>query len=190
MAPNPRRVDAKLQALYERVPRMLDCKGLCADSCGPIECSVREREKIERESSRELQACPIDCSMLTPMGRCSVYESRPMICRLWGTSRKMACEHGCTPERWLSDDEFFDLIAESFIVGGPPPGLEVDVLRRHVHSVGVGAQLADLAVALRVARASQRPLSSALGSIEGSTPDPMLPAVEDDTPGRSRRSGR
>lgn len=126
MARNPRRIDAQLEALYAQVPAMLDCKGLCADSCGPIECSIRERERVERESGRKLEAASgcLDCSMLTPMGRCGVYEHRPMICRLWGTTEGMICPHGCTPERVLPREESWDLLAAAMVVGGNPwPGL-------------------------------------------------------------------
>src|SRR2546429_6087610 len=31
-------------------------------------------------------------------GRCTVYEVRPMICRLWGMVEGMQCPHGCVPE--------------------------------------------------------------------------------------------
>lgn len=122
MAPNPRRIDAKLQELYDRIPAMKNCQGKCADSCGPIECSVRERAKVERESGRRLAAPCGSCSMLTPMGRCSVYESRPLICRLFGTTRGLACVHGCEPERWLPDEEGMALIRDSLIIGGAPAG--------------------------------------------------------------------
>jgi hypothetical protein len=30
-------------------------------------------------------------------GRCSIYEDRPLICRLYGSVDKFACPHGCKP---------------------------------------------------------------------------------------------
>jgi hypothetical protein len=120
MAPNPRRQDAKLQALYEQIPR-IDCQGLCHDSCGPIETSIRERTRIEQESGKQL-TCGVkaSCTMLDKDRRCSVYAIRPMICRLWGVVESMPCPYGCKPERYLSDAESYRLIAEADLVGGDP----------------------------------------------------------------------
>ena len=36
----------------------------------------------------------IDCPALVD-GRCSVYEHRPLICRLWGAVESLPCPHGC-----------------------------------------------------------------------------------------------
>lgn len=38
-------------------------------------------------------------------GLCSVYEDRPMLCRLWGLVEGMKCQWGCVPERYLTDRE-------------------------------------------------------------------------------------
>lgn len=152
MARNPRRIDAALQELYDRVPKMADCRGLCADSCGPIEASVRERERIERRTDRKLEARCGSCSMLTPLGRCSVYEDRPMICRLFGTTKTMACEHGCEPERWLTADESWELLLRSLLVGGPPAGMTVDPLRRAITTPGILAELELYARAIDLAK--------------------------------------
>lgn len=127
--PNPRIVDERLAELYERVPKMLDCRGKCADSCGPIEMSVRERVKIERESGRKVEAICGSCSMLTPMGRCSQYELRPMLCRLFGTAKSMECVHGCRPERWLSEEECGELLVQSLLIGGAPARWSEEGLR-------------------------------------------------------------
>lgn len=85
--------------------------------------SVRERQNLERESGRKVttDACG-KCVLLTPMGRCSAYESRPMVCRLFGTTKALRCEHGCEPVRWLADDEAAMLLAESIKAGGEPAG--------------------------------------------------------------------
>ena len=42
-------------------------------------------------------------------GKCSVYEKRPFICRLYGASELLKCEH-CTPERYLAKQETDDLV--------------------------------------------------------------------------------
>lgn len=150
MARNPRRIDEELQELYDQVPRMADCKGLCADSCGPIEASLRETQRIERAAGRRLEACPVDCSMLTPMGRCSHYELRPMICRIFGTTRRLRCEHGCRPERWLDEDEAWRLLLQSFVIGGLPPGLAINQARRAIDSPRTLQFLSDYALARRI----------------------------------------
>lgn len=178
--PNPRRQDEKLAALYEQVPKMLDCKGKCADSCGPIECSVRERDKIERASGRKLEvigASPemahrsdcLNCSMLTPMGLCSVYEDRPMICRLFGTTEQMRCEHGCVPERWLSDDECLDLLLESFRIGGAPFRIPHGALDR-LPTEGLGRQLAAISRELQAREVTKRRLVDEIRGAASASP--------------------
>lgn len=167
MAPNPRRQDEKLQAIYDRIPAMKNCRGLCADSCGPIECSVREAQKMERESGRKLEAPCGTCSMLTPLGRCSVYELRPVICRIFGTTRALRCQHGCEPEFWLDDTEGLAMIRDSLMIGGAPAGWQgADLTSLTDSRLGMAAQLA---VALRVVRSLGQPLGDAVASIEGTT---------------------
>lgn len=117
MAPNPRRIDQRLQELYDQIPA-LDCQGFCADSCGPIDLSVRECARMEQASGHKLGCVGISCNMLTEDRKCSVYELRPMICRIWGVSESLPCHYGCKPERYLSDYECAMLIAESLKVGG------------------------------------------------------------------------
>lgn len=51
------------------------------------------------------------CPSLTASGRCAVYSVRPMICRVWGLVREMACPWGCVPDRWLSGREVQRLLA-------------------------------------------------------------------------------
>ena len=51
------------------------------------------------------------CPMLSG-NHCNVYAIRPLICRLWGLTPKMRCPWGCEPERWLSEPETRELLAE------------------------------------------------------------------------------
>lgn len=119
MARNPRRLDTDLDALYAELPK-IDCQGLCSDSCGPIEMSVRERQRIEGEHGEVTCGMGASCSMLDAQRRCRAYATRPMICRLWGLTKKMRCHYGCVPERWLSDAEVFRFIARADSIGGAP----------------------------------------------------------------------
>lgn len=123
MAPNPRRLDARLDALYDQLPSM-SCKGLCHDSCGPIEMTVRERQRI-RERTGEDVTCGMGatCSMLTPDRKCGVYDIRPMICRGWGLTRTMRCPYGCEPDDgFMEDADLFRLLGEADVVGGRDGG--------------------------------------------------------------------
>ena len=42
---------------------------------------------------------------------CLIYEKRPFVCRLFGTSEMLRCE-GCKPERYLSEEETIKLVHE------------------------------------------------------------------------------
>ena len=129
-----------LRALYDELPS-LNCKGLCANSCGPIDMTDVERGHL-RDLGVEIPVFTVeaarrwaenqrvdDCPALGPMGshpllpnvriaRCTVYEDRPLICRLWGLAESMPCPHGCKPERYLSDEEAYDFIFRAMEVGG------------------------------------------------------------------------
>ena len=119
------RADAELERIYASLPE-LDCKGLCTDSCGPIDMTDRERARIRwagyrisfpRDAVRKLPE--FRCEALTEDGRCAVYELRPLICRLYGLTQSMRCEHGCQPRpRVLSDGEAGYLLTAAMLAGG------------------------------------------------------------------------
>ena len=94
-----------LERIYRAVPRV-DCKGLCHESCGPIDMS---REEWRRLSLRGVVIPPphvaltvlqrdgeYRCPALDENNRCSVYSDRPLICRQFGAVESMPCPHGCT----------------------------------------------------------------------------------------------
>lgn len=107
-----------LQDIYDSLPSM-ECKGLCFESCGPIEIFPKERENLgddfkhkslpdmlrhlHANHSDDNDGC-ITCPMLKD-NKCSVYHKRPIICRLWGLVESMKCEHGCKPTRYLTVKE-------------------------------------------------------------------------------------
>lgn len=92
-----------LERIYRAVPTV-NCRGLCAESCGPIDMAPAERARITDlgvtipEPVDALDAIAAggspDCPALTD-SRCSVYVDRPLICRLWGAVESMPCPHGC-----------------------------------------------------------------------------------------------
>lgn len=109
---------ARLNALYDRIPKMKDCIGKCEDSCTVIPCTVGEKKRIEAHTGQEfkplgLPPMRVRCSALKD-GRCTVYELRPAICRAFGTVNHpfMKCEHGCVPERWISGMELYEIMNE------------------------------------------------------------------------------
>jgi hypothetical protein len=129
--------DAALAGIYAQVPSV-HCKGLCQEACGPIDMTPREDTRIRdagvdipqaADAIRQLRdtgdyACPA----LDAAGRCSVYEVRPLICRLWGAVEELRCPHGCVPDGgWLSDSAAMELMNVAFRAGGAeakarPPG--------------------------------------------------------------------
>jgi hypothetical protein len=92
-----------LDYLYLDLPR-LDCQGKCAESCGPIAMSRLEWARIIERVGSEPVATSLTCPLLADE-RCTVYDLRPTICRLWGIVESMPCEWGCVPSRPLSDIE-------------------------------------------------------------------------------------
>jgi Fe-S-cluster containining protein len=105
-----------LERIYRAVPST-NCKGLCTDYCGPIEMSATERDRIAARGvvippgvelintvvENDLGIAGLACPALVD-GRCSVYEDRPLICRLWGVVESMPCPYGCEPEGGLMMD--------------------------------------------------------------------------------------
>jgi Fe-S-cluster containining protein len=119
-------IDAQLDALYARLP-VIDCAGLCAESCGPIDMTFRERARIREhgqritEPEKALARPGFRCDALTAAGRCGVYDVRPLICRLWGVTENMRCPWGCQPHpRHLTAVEANQLMTEAMLIGGHP----------------------------------------------------------------------
>lgn len=118
----------QIRDLYKEIPD-LACKGFCANSCGPIDMSDTERSRLvdlgveipvfTTERARAwADGARLDCPALSPMRTCSVYEDRPLICRLWGVAESMPCVWGCRPVRELTDAEAYDLIFKVNEIGG------------------------------------------------------------------------
>lgn len=117
---------SELEELYARIPDV-PCRGLCARFCGPIMCGSGEAARLpgphrllrsptgalvaelphveKRKRGRVEQRCAH-----LRNGRCTVYELRPAICRIWGTVEALRCPHGCEPERWLTSEEAAEIL--------------------------------------------------------------------------------
>ncbi len=101
-----------LESIYSTIPK-IQCLGLCTDACGPILASDAERRAITRAHGSFPSPLPnLSCDKLS-QGRCSIYNSRPLICRLWGVTREMQCPFGCVPERWLTGSEAHALMVRA-----------------------------------------------------------------------------
>lgn len=101
-----------LDQIYASLPKIA-CKGLCSESCGPIDFTKEERERMEATFGRAIGK--VDRNLSCPAlacGQCMVYESRPLICRLWGLTPAMPCPFGCVPERVVPEEESLRLLAE------------------------------------------------------------------------------
>jgi hypothetical protein len=97
-----------LQEIYASIPSP-GCKGLCVDECSTIPVFPFELEQLETAAGRKLPTISTregillgdlgkPCPLLV-MGRCSVYAQRPLICRAYGSTEGLPCEHGCRPEK-------------------------------------------------------------------------------------------
>src|ERR1043165_1016518 len=92
----------------------IDCRKLCAESCGPIVMGRVEWQRVCRAVGEERhQADPLGYCPLLENERCAVYNVRPMLCRLWGIVETMKCPWGCVPERWLTKEEGYEFLARA-----------------------------------------------------------------------------
>lgn len=118
--------------LFARIPKVA-CKGNCGRDrwntcCGPIGCSMTEAVLLEQYDGKTCDwvdaghgnvmmnlpaATGLTCPHLGLDGRCTAYEARPIICRVFGAVRALACPWGCKPDRWMSDAEVAELMLEA-----------------------------------------------------------------------------
>ena len=107
-------IKKRLKLVYDCIPK-LECKRKCEECCGPIHMSYVEWVLVQRTLGYKPEGKSLECPMLKD-GRCSVYEVRPLICRLWGNVEEMKCEHGCKPDRYLTEEESEMLINEMQLI--------------------------------------------------------------------------
>lgn len=75
------------------------CQPGCHDCCGPVTTSTEEMARLPRKSAAAQAAAlaELSCPHLGDEG-CQVYAERPLICRLFGTTPRLACPNGMRPE--------------------------------------------------------------------------------------------
>lgn len=117
-----------LHDVYDEIP-FLECKGLCADTCTTIPVSPAELSALRKAAGRRLRAAPREdgaaftiknskhgsCPLLSD-GRCTVYDHRPLICRLYGTADGLPCEHGCQPAYTITHEKSLDLMVKAGLI--------------------------------------------------------------------------
>jgi len=115
----------ELKRLWRMIPHV-QCKGLCQDQCAwvpvyPVEALyIMERHPDARflpashGASRSIAptlGAGGRCGFLNEAGRCSIYEDRPAICRMFGHTvsepslqNSLYCEHGCKASKPLESN--------------------------------------------------------------------------------------
>lgn len=106
---------ASMEKIFAGLPTM-KCVDGCSDCCGPILATRMEwsriynrlgttQEKLAKKVEEKLSKGDLNCVLLDEQGRCSVYDIRPAICRLFGVSHapRLVCPHIGQHPSGLSD---------------------------------------------------------------------------------------
>jgi Fe-S-cluster containining protein len=99
-----RKSEKRLDALYAILPD-IECKELCQKGCGPIAMIPDEFRRISEISGTIPTVDNTGTCSLLINGRCSVYEVRPAVCRLFGIAKEMKCPFGCVPTKYMTKEE-------------------------------------------------------------------------------------
>ncbi|MES2353036.1 MAG: YkgJ family cysteine cluster protein [Pseudomonadota bacterium] len=88
----------KIRFFRTRIPSF-ECIPGCHDCCGPVTASSEEmfRLPVKSDEEHDVALANLNCPHLGEKG-CQVYDERPLICRLFGTTPRLACPHGRRPE--------------------------------------------------------------------------------------------
>lgn len=91
----------KIRFFRRRIPSF-ECIPGCHDCCGPVTASSEEMARLPVKSDQERDAALTDlsCPHLGE-GGCEVYDERPLICRLFGTTPSLLCPHGRRPQEMI-----------------------------------------------------------------------------------------
>jgi len=104
-----------LREVYSMIPKF-ECVDGCTECCGAtlwtyiewklISDWLKERGREERFAKDIFEKCPY-----IENGKCSIYEVRPLVCRLFGVTKRLKCPYR-EPEFYLPD-EFADKLVEA-----------------------------------------------------------------------------
>ncbi|MBI3772860.1 MAG: YkgJ family cysteine cluster protein [Gammaproteobacteria bacterium] len=93
--------DRTIRYLRARIPSF-ECTPGCHDCCGPVTTSSEEmaRLPVKNEAAHATALAELSCPHLGSHG-CRVYAERPLICRLFGTTPRLACPNGKGPAQMV-----------------------------------------------------------------------------------------
>ena len=100
-----------LENIIKEIPKFKCIEG-CTDCCGPVFTTKTEAETLGIEVGLLTNSTGSGkCQFVSECG-CSVYESRPVMCRMFGSSDilELRCRHGKSPSKRLSADKSNSLI--------------------------------------------------------------------------------
>ena len=82
----------------QRIPSFT-CEPGCHDCCGPVTATPEEVSRLPQKTEADHEAAldQYNCAYLGEHG-CQVYDERPLICRLFGTTPRLLCPRGKAPE--------------------------------------------------------------------------------------------
>jgi len=92
-----------INIIYDKIPKV-KCQGHCHPFCSAIAMEPIEKELIEEKHGSfpdgyEFLDGGVRCGSLTSDNKCSIYDKRPLICRLYGaTKTMMSCPLNCEVE--------------------------------------------------------------------------------------------
>ncbi len=94
----------KIHFLRQHIPSF-ECKPDCHDCCGPVTTSSEEMAMLPEKSEQKHAAAmsELSCPHLSHKG-CQVYDERPLICRLFGTTPRLACPNGNKPDIMIDEE--------------------------------------------------------------------------------------
>ena len=91
-----------LRFIRHRIPAF-ECEPGCHDCCGPVIASSEEmaRLPLKSEAAHATALAELSCPHLGDQG-CQAYAERPLICRLFGTTPRLACPQGKRPATMIA----------------------------------------------------------------------------------------
>ncbi|MFA6120226.1 MAG: YkgJ family cysteine cluster protein [Sideroxydans sp.] len=95
---------ARIRYFRRHIPNFACIPG-CHDCCGPVTASSEEMSRlpVKSEAVHAKALAELSCPHLGQQG-CEVYAERPLICRLFGTTPRLACPHGNRPDEMVSEE--------------------------------------------------------------------------------------
>lgn len=109
-----------LDEIYAQIPTIA-CTRRCFRTCGVIPMAESEAKRIARHrlpivacgSGVHMFDAPLDVCPALRGRDCTIYQDRPLICRLYGVAEGLECRWGCKPERYLTREESHALLNET-----------------------------------------------------------------------------